>query len=201
MSDQTTNFASLGDLVTDFRGTLETKKYILLYAYNGTGKTRLSMAFKDAGKNGEDRDTLYFNAFTEDLFTWDNDLKEDSQRLLKLNTESRFFSGLEELEMETRIRAFMHRYADFDFSIDTENWTVSFRRDALVEEKTETIENIKVSRGEENIFVWCFFLAIVQLRLTSKRRIPGSNLFTSMIQSHRWMTIMPSRWPATWRNY
>jgi AAA domain len=31
------------------------------------------------------------------------------------------------------------------------------------EETTETIDNIKVSRGEENIFIWCFFLAIVEL--------------------------------------
>jgi len=46
------------------------KKAILIFAYNGTGKTRLSMAFKDLGKHGDQRDTLYFNAFTEDLFTW-----------------------------------------------------------------------------------------------------------------------------------
>ena len=35
----------------------------------------------------------------------------------------------------------------------------------MKEEITETVENIKVSRGEENIFIWCFFLAIVQLAL------------------------------------
>ncbi len=27
------------------------------------------------------------------------------------------------------------------------------------------MDDIKVSRGEENIFIWCFFLAIVQLVL------------------------------------
>ena len=42
--------------------------FVLLYAFNATGKTRLSTAFKDLGKvvdeNGEvqSRDTLYFNA-------------------------------------------------------------------------------------------------------------------------------------------
>ena len=48
----------------------EDKDFILLYAYNGTGKTRLSMEFKEIGKRkkGQERDTLYFNAFTEDLF-------------------------------------------------------------------------------------------------------------------------------------
>jgi wobble nucleotide-excising tRNase len=104
---------------------------------------------------------LYFNAFTEDLFTWDNDLESDSERVLKINSSSRFFSGLEEMEMDNRIRPFLHRYADFDFRIDTNEWTVRFSRDF----RGETIDNIKVSRGEENIFIWCFFLAVVQLTM------------------------------------
>lgn len=179
-----TAFANLDALATHLRSELDNKKYILLYAYNGTGKTRLSMAFKDAGKNTVlrpasvddavdaaltveevQRDTLYFNAFTEDLFTWDNDLEGDSERVLKINSASRFFSGLEELEMESRIRPFLHRYADFDFSINYTNWTISFSRETYSEAGTVTIDNIKVSRGEENIFIWCFFLAIVQLAM------------------------------------
>lgn len=144
-------------------------KYILLYAYNGTGKTRLSVEFKNAGKQGAQGDTLYFNAFTEDLFTWDNDLAGDSKRVLKFNAASRFFAGIRELEMENRIRPFLNRYADFDFRIDYDESAVSFSRTFTVqsaaggEETTETSDNIKVSRGEENIFIWCFFLAIVQL--------------------------------------
>lgn len=51
--------------------------FVLVFAHNGVGKTRLSMEFKDLGKQEEKRDTLYFNAFTEDLFDWDNDLNED----------------------------------------------------------------------------------------------------------------------------
>lgn len=162
-------FASMNDLAAHLRAELAEKKFILLYAYNGTGKTRLSMAFKGIGKQGEGenatRDTLYFNAFTEDLFTWDNDLEGDSARVLKMNAASRFFAGLEALEMETRIRPFLHRYADFDFSIDYSNWSIRFSRDVPVGETTQTIDNIKVSRGEENLFIWCFFLAIVQLAM------------------------------------
>lgn len=173
-------FADLPALVAYLRGELENKKTILLYAYNGTGKTRLSMIFKDAGKttiqrpmNVNDhvnqsltitetvRDTLYFNAFTEDLFHWDNDLDGDSDRRLTLNAGSRFFAGLAELEMDNRIRPLLQRYADFDFRIDTQEWAVRFSRTV----DGQLIDNIKVSRGEENIFVWCFFLAIVQLAL------------------------------------
>ena len=156
-----TTFPNLDKLATHLRQELENKKFLLLYAYNGTGKTRLSMAFKEAGKQGDKRDTLYFNAFTEDLFTWDNDLDGDSDRVLKINSSSRFFSGIQELEMETRIRPFLHRYTDFDFSIDYEQSTINFSREV----QGKTIDNIKVSRGEENIFIWCFFLSIVQLAI------------------------------------
>lgn len=152
-------FANLDELATYLRQELENKKFMLLYAYNGTGKTRLSMAFKEAGKQDDQRDTLYFNAFTEDLFTWDNDLDGDRDRLLKINSSSRFFSGIEAPEMENRIRPFLHRYVDFYFSIDYLQGTISFSREI----QGVTFDNIKVSRGEENIFIWCFFLAIAQL--------------------------------------
>ena len=123
-----TVFADLDELAKNLRAELENKKCLLLFAYNGTGKTRLSLAFKDKGKQGDARDTLYFNAFTEDLFTWDNDLEGDSTRVLRMNRDSSFLAGLEELEMENRIRPLLQRYTDFDFTIDYENWTISFSR-------------------------------------------------------------------------
>lgn len=169
-------FPELAALAVHLRGELETKKVILLYAYNGTGKTRLSMAFKNIGKQDEARDTLYFNAFTEDLFHWNNDLEGDEDRRLLLNKESMFFQGLFDLEMDNRIRPLLRRYADFDFRIDSqgEEWAVRFSRIVVVKEengegeKTEIIENIKVSRGEENIFIWCFFMAVIELAMDSE---------------------------------
>ena len=190
MSDATT-FKDLKALAAHLRQELENKKFILLYGYNGTGKTRLSTAFKNLGKvvnidtETEQGDTLYFNAFTEDLFSWDNDLENDSERKLKLNTDSRFFAGLESMEMDNRIRKLLDRYADFEFRIDTSTWEVVFSREIRVkkdgtvgddvgsadaeqgagEYETRREEAIKISRGEENIFIWCFFLAIVELAL------------------------------------
>ncbi|MEQ9378642.1 MAG: AAA family ATPase [Imperialibacter sp.] len=182
------SFPNLENFVTHLRA--QNKKVQLLFAYNGTGKTRLSMAFKEAGKetvthtilyedgdlvHSEDgevletsettRDTLYFNAFTEDLFYWDNDLDNDIARVLKINQYSTFFGGLPELEMENRIRPLLRRYADFDFFIDYTNWHVMFTREERIQEQTVTYQNIKVSRGEERLFIWCFFLAIVQLAI------------------------------------
>lgn len=169
-------FPELAALAVHLRGELETKKAILLYAYNGTGKTRLSMAFKNIGKQDEARDTLYFNAFTEDLFHWNNDLEGDEDRRLLLNKESLFFQGLFDLEMDNRIRPLLRRYADFDFRIDTqgEEWAVRFSRTVVVKgengegEQTKIVDNIKVSRGEENIFIWCFFMAVIELAMDSE---------------------------------
>ncbi len=183
-------FPTLDAVATDLRKTLEAKKCVLLYAHNGTGKTRLSTAFKDLGKRlvpsplttiagepletleGEQievdvmqGDTLYFNAYTEDLFTWENDLENDSERYLKLNTDSSFFRGLESMEMDNRVRPILNPFADYDFKIDTNKWVVRFSRGFYDGENRWTEENIKISRGEERIFTWCFFLAIANLAL------------------------------------
>jgi len=163
-------FADLSALAVHLRQELQNKKYVLLYAYNGTGKTRLSTSFKEIGKQGDARDTLYFNAFTEDLFSWDNDLDGDSDRKLIFNSVSHFFDGLTELEMDNRIRPLIQRYVDFDFRIDVGEGCVRFSRtvEKLEEDgeaRQEIVDNIKVSRGEENIFIWCFFLAIVELAM------------------------------------
>ncbi len=164
-------FDSIEELATKLRdeklrakelpNDLKAKRFVLIYAYNGTGKTRLSMAFKDEGKK-TGHDTLYFNAFTEDLFTWDNDLDNDTERVLKINEDSKFFGGIEELAMEGRIKEFLHNYADFGFKIDYIAGNIAFSR-------SET-DNIKISRGEENIFIWCFFLAIVQLAIDGQEK-------------------------------
>ena len=153
------SYKTMNRLVQRLRDDLNNQDFVLLYAYNGTGKTRLSMAFKEAGKRkrGVARDTLYFNAYTEDLFSWDNDLTGDTERKLKINSASQFFAGFKELALEDRIFSYLERYADFDFKIDYVDWTITFSR--------ENNTHIKVSRGEENIFIWCIFLAICELAI------------------------------------
>ncbi len=181
------SFPNLSSVAHHLRDELNNKKYILLYAYNGTGKTRLSVEFKNLGKVKDQDgdtvsiDTLYFNAFTEDLFTWDNDLKDDENRVLELNASSTFFDGLGEFEIENRVRSMLNRYVDYRFRLELNyqapvkdedrprlrEGKVTFSRDVLEGEgetaRLTTIENIKISRGEERIFVWCFFLAILEI--------------------------------------
>lgn len=174
------NYKTLQGLVTRLRDDLNNHEYVLLYAFNGTGKTRVSMGYKEKGKRGgtEKRDTLYFNAFTEDLFTWDNDLANDATRVLKLNSSSNFFRGVKELALEPRIGGYLERYAQFRFTIDYDKWEVTFRqrvKNPAYGHRADAPEyidqhNVKISRGEENLFKWCFFLAICELAMEDKER-------------------------------
>lgn len=169
------SYLSLEELASDLRN--DQKKNIIIFAHNGTGKTRLSAIFKDIAKRKDASDTLYFNAFTEDLFFWDNDFDYDIERILCFHSESHFFDGLRYQEMETRIRPILSRFTDFDFSIEQKTKIINgleqtidfikFKRMEFNEKtgNTEWVENIKISRGEENIFKWCFFLAIAGLAI------------------------------------
>jgi len=167
-----TNFNTLSEVAADFRKDLtgdnrKKKSLILLFAHNGTGKTRLSMEFKELGKTEGARDTLYFNAFTEDLFSWNNDLEHNETRELRFNTASSFFDILrgQGAALERRIESFYQNYVDLMFDIDYEKAKVTFSRNIKQGDSTETVENIKISRGEENLFIWSFFLAICQLAI------------------------------------
>lgn len=101
------------------------KKVQLIYAFNGSGKTRLSRAFKELvapKNNGEQNDDeaglsrnkiLYYSAFTEDLFYWDNDLEADSEPKLKIqpNTFTDWLiTLLKELGEDGNIVANFQRY-------------------------------------------------------------------------------------------
>jgi hypothetical protein len=178
-------YKTLNGLVTRFRNDFNNDlDFILLYAHNGAGKTRTSMEFKDKGKrfkkklNNSGRDTLYFNAYTEDLFVWDNDLENDSERCLSLNSTSNFFDGFEDLALEQRILKYLERYGTFEFKIDYKSWKVHFEQRVKnpkyhpnnQEPEFITESSIKISRGEENLFKWCFFLAICEITIDDVER-------------------------------
>ncbi|MCF5343512.1 anticodon nuclease, partial [Pseudomonas simiae] len=106
------------------------KKVQLIYAFNGTGKTRLSLAFKkeitprinnDEGNYEREQleltrnKILYYNALTEDLFYWDNDLQVDVDPKHKLKIQPNTFtfwliSLLKDLGEDGNIVANFQRY-------------------------------------------------------------------------------------------
>ena len=184
------------------------KKVQLIYAFNGTGKTRLSREFKQliAPKNGDDEvekpgaddadavDTdaddeqtelsrqkiLYYNAFTEDLFYWDNDLALDSEPKLKIQANSFTDWILVEQGQDQNVITNFQRYtADkltplFHFEpremyVDGKKTTVQ-----TVSEVTFSVEsgddtesgNLKLSKAEESNFIWSHFYTLLDQVIT-----------------------------------
>lgn len=141
------------------------KKVTLLYAFNATGKTRLSMEFKnlvnELRENEVIKHVVYYNAFTEDLFSWDNDLENDNERILKINKSSRFVELIERQGKENKIA---ERFKEFTSSkiepnINTSTGEITF---SLPTGDEGAIENIKISKGEESIFIWSVFFVLME---------------------------------------
>lgn len=141
----------------------------LIYAFNGTGKTRLSIQYKEDAReqqpdeNGKRKQTgVYYNAYSEDLFVWDNDI-EHSEEDIKLrivpSSLNESHSLIYEDDVRQKLKPYNPKY-DFVFHSYEDDPSkgieyVSFHLD----DKDE--KSIKLSRGEERIFVWCFFLALI----------------------------------------
>ena len=136
----------------------------LLYAFNSVGKTRLSVAYKNATKEKDGTHAgIYYNAYSEDLFVWDNDIENDesSIRLTVLPSSlSRFHADLNESYIREKLKPYRVSF-DFRFVMHTD-----------VERGIESIlffpadgdvPAMKISRGEERVFVWCFFLAMMEI--------------------------------------
>lgn len=164
-------------------------KIQLIYAFNGIGKTRLSTVFRDLIDPKSEIETeeidntslankkiLYYNAFTEDLFYWDNDLENDVAPKLKIHpnifTKWIFEEQGQELNV---IRNFQH-YVDeklmphfnAQYSVNTsENKTITINAFTEVtfsykRGNSEDSDNIKISKGEESCFVWCVFYSLLE---------------------------------------
>ena len=146
------------------------KKVNLIYAFNGSGKTRLSKVFKNLivpkenHGNEEEltrRKVLYFNAFTEDLFYWDNDLLNDTEPKLKIQPNSFIRWLIKDQGDEGKVIGKFHHYCDEKlmpkFDIDNNQITFSFARGDDTPE-----ENVKLSKGEESNFIWSIFHTLIE---------------------------------------
>nr|WP_315123683.1 AAA family ATPase [uncultured Capnocytophaga sp.] len=178
------------------------KKVQLIYAFNGVGKTRLSRIFKDlVTSEQEDEEKtrskiIYYNAFTEDLFYWDNDLEEDTNRKLKIRPNGFTRWILEDEGQGGNIITNFQRYTNdkltpifnSEYTIKGEDGkdikipayseiTFSIERG-----NDETINNIKISKGEESCLIWCIFYSLLKevietlnIPEVEKRSVDGFN--------------------------
>lgn len=162
------------------------KKVQLIYAFNGTGKTRLSREFKEliAPKNQEEQEEvgeakikiIYYNAFTEDLFYWDNDLLNDEDRKLKIQSNGYTSWILQDQGQEPNIATHFQRYTNDKLTPRfNEQYTIkdNDNNDVIIPPYSEVrfsfergndepSEFVKISKGEESCFIWSVFYSLLE---------------------------------------
>ena len=136
---------------------------VLIYAFNSTGKTKLSVEYKNITKNEKGNHSgVYYNAYSEDLFRWDNDELNSNENMrleiLKSSLNPYFSTIIESPEiLKEKLEPYLPKYSfEFDTNSDPEIGIDAVRFSRGDE------RNIKISRGEERIFIWCFFLALFE---------------------------------------
>lgn len=180
----------MSDSLTDIAQQLKDNNKIvqLIYAFNGTGKTRLSREFRSLLAPIIDCDTeleesevvnkkiLYYNAFTEDLFYWDNDLEFDAEPKLKIHANSFTKWIFEEQGQDRNIISNFQHYTDEKLTpYFNEEYTAKNNNgeNIIVQAFTEVSfsyergndepsNNIKISKGEESNFIWCVFYSLLE---------------------------------------
>lgn len=166
---------NMGNSLTEIAQHLKDNntKVQLIYAFNGIGKTRLSREFKSLVESNEtddsdtkeikivDKEILYYNAFTEELFYWDNDLEFDSEPKLKIHPNIFTKWILKEQGQEINISNKFQKYTDSkltpNFNEDFTEVKFSFERG-----NEDSTLNVKISKGEESNFVWCVFFTLIE---------------------------------------
>lgn len=177
---------SLTEIAQQLKGT--DKKVQLIYAFNAIGKTRLSREFKqliargnDIGEDAADvpelarTKILYYNAFTEDLFYWDNDLEDDVDPKLKIQPNSFTDWILSEQGHDRNITTNFQRYANEKLTprfneeyktTDKDGKKVTVKAFSEVTFSLERGDdggsrNLKISKGEESNFIWSVFYTLL----------------------------------------
>ena len=162
----------MGKTLTKIAQTLKDtdKKVQLIYAFNGVGKTRLSREFKELaapkteGEEAEEEKpikVLYYNAFTEDLFYWDNDLDEDKNRKLIIHPNNFTDWIFKDQGQESNIITHFQHYTNDKL---TPSFNEGFNEITFSLERGDNnkIDNIKISKGEESCLIWCVFYSLLE---------------------------------------
>lgn len=137
---------------------------LLIYANNGTGKTTLSNKIKELYN---EQNILCFSSFFEEYFSWSYTF-ENAQPCLCIYDADSFIhdaiinQGLE-VNINNNFRKFISKKIDINFKVVFPIIEeISF---SLVTGDNEKIDNIKISKGEEALFIWAVFYSILEQKM------------------------------------
>lgn len=148
---------SVEDLVNNIKEFLDSdnkkkkKRIAILYAFNSTGKTRFSNTFSELFESK----VLCYNAFVEDLFVWDNE-----NYVIHFDSKSWIANLIDEQGIENDIieNFKITTNSKIEPLFDIKNSSITFK---IATGDDSTVSNIKISKGEESIFIWSLFYTIL----------------------------------------
>ena len=155
-------FNSIGEVYDRIKGILDadnSKKVLMLFASNSTGKTRLSKLFRDQSdkdiNKGREKEVLYYNAFTEDLFRWNNE-----ESILEIEKDKWIFQTIRAQGLARRITENFQKFIGSNIvpTFDIEGGQITFD---IYDGDEIIFEKVKISRGEESVFIWSTFYTIL----------------------------------------
>lgn len=144
-------YDSIDEVINKIKEVLNSRNIISIFAYNGTGKTRITRRIEEI--NGEERKALCYSSFFTDIMSWN-----DEQNLLKFNNESDILKIAKDEGLDGKI-------IDEFNSITGNNKIVPLLDLDNNEFKFKSKYNnefIKISKGEEDLFYWSWFSVIIE---------------------------------------
>lgn len=162
MKNSFNDISELADEIID----KSSNRNLLIFANNSVGKTSLSKCITDLKEPNE---IFCYNAFVEESFSWVNDF-ENEEYYLTINNDSFINEAVITNGLENRInevfRSLIDSKIDSNFEIaDNKIQKVYF---SLTTGDESSVENIKLSKGEESLFIWSIFCTIIEMALDEK---------------------------------
>lgn len=160
------NYNNIVELAEEVIDKGENKTF-LIFANNSVGKTSLSKCISDLKEFNE---CFCFNAFVEETFNWTNDFEND-EYYLTINDNDLFIrDAIITNGLDNRINEIFKSLIDskIDANFVIENDEIHKVCFSLSTGDNSSVSNIKLSKGEESLFIWAIFCTIMEMALDEK---------------------------------
>lgn len=147
-------YKDLDDIAKEIAESLNTKD-ILVYAFNATGKTRLSVLLDKNDYEEENIKSLSYNAIVEDYFSWDNE-----KFTFKIITGTWLFNFINDEGLDGDIIDVFNNFIEADIKPEIDLTTGEMR--FYVTDIDGNNKAIKISKGEERLFQWSVFYSVLK---------------------------------------
>ena len=131
---------------------------------------------------------LYYNAFTEDLFYWDNDLDNDLDRKLKIQpndyTNFVFLNQGQELNITAHFQNYTNDKLTPKYNENFSEVRFSFERG-----DDRGSDFVKISKGEESCFIWSVFYSLLEQTISVLNVVEENNRETDQFNDLEYVFI------------